>query len=110
MLEGDDDAHVVMRDRVTSLSTVLLAVRFSEAARDRAGSAEVALIKARCRAEEARLALHDTDDVRAARLHADEAEHEVVRLTIQAAQALEYLMRATETLERAIRLCAMGRS
>lgn len=86
MLEGDDDAHVVMRDRVASLSTVLLAVRFSEAARAQCEQAEKALVEW-------------CGDARAR-----------VRLTIQAAQALEYLMRATETLERAIRLCAMGRS
>lgn len=112
---NDDDAHVRLRDRVSSLSTVLLALRFSEAARAQAQQAEGSLCDAQDRVESARAVLLDADagdicSLREARNAFDEAAHAVVRLGIQAGQSLDYLMCTTATLEGAIRLYSLNAS
>ena len=110
----DDDAHVVMRDRVTSLSTVLLATRFSEDAREATLNAERALETARLRAVDARAALAvkrlTRAQIRERRTELSDADHDVVLRGIVAGQALDYLIRATVTLEQAVRLHAMGQA
>ncbi len=112
-LTRDDDEHVRIRERVTSLSTVLLALRFTELAREQALQAERALDEGRERASLAReqMLIVNPDEVillRAARAAFDAASHAVVRLGIQAGQSLDYLMRTTTTLEGAIQLYSMS--
>jgi hypothetical protein len=113
--DEDDDAHVRIRERVLSLSTVLLALRFYELACDQAKQAEGALCDAHERADAARDVLLDADpnDVVALRLsrHAfNAATHAVVRLGIQAGQSLDFLIRTSATLDDALRLYSFGRN
>lgn len=111
----DDDAHVRIRERVFSLSTVLLALRFSELARAQTERAEGALCDARERVENARAVLLDADPndilaLRAAQQAFDVAARSVVRLSVQAGQTLDHLMCTTTTLEGAIRLYSLNAS
>jgi hypothetical protein len=112
-LMGDHDEHVRMRNRVSSLSTVLLALRFTELARAQAEQAERALLEARehlslAREQISRVTGGDIRTLRKEREAFDAAAHAVVRLGIQAGQSLDFLIRATTTLEGAIRLHAMS--
>lgn len=89
----DEDAHVEAHDRFFHSVTVAIALRISDLAR------------ADCERKEHRLSL--------VRIRAEsnaELQIEVVRATIEAAQALERMMQTTSLLESAVRLAAMGRT
>jgi hypothetical protein len=76
------------RRRVQTGATVLLCLRFSEVARDRAKDAEAGLIAA----------MNGNDSLAIAAWRA------------RAVRALDFLNRTTTTLEQAIRLHALGRA
>jgi hypothetical protein len=111
----DHDAHVVMYERFHGAATVMLVLRFSEDAKLAMIDAEHNLLRHRKRYAVACEALArlpkkaSKEDRRAARDASYEAETAVIRTSIVAAQALDYLRRTTATLEQAVQLHAMGR-
>ncbi len=111
---ADCDAHVAAHEDFMHRVTIDLCMRFSQDAKEKALLTERALLLARASATEARRIARAVDcenivAYRAAALAAEVAAHDVVRATLDAASALDYLMRSTATLEQAIRLRTMDR-